>query len=152
MGKSGGNDRDRGGGTNRRGWWRLGNLKDPQVGAPETVERNEKIVAEGFWPKLRRLMGKLPFAEDLVAAYFCAMDPKTPWQVRAILLAALAYFVVPLDFIPDFLAGLGFVDDAGVLMTAVKMVADNITEEHRAKAREVLAQEDIVDPDDPQRS
>ena len=93
---------------------------------PATVERNEKIVDRDFWNKLRKVAGKVPFAEDAAAAYFCAIDPTTPAKVKATLFAALAYFVMPFDVIPDFLAGIGFTDDAAVIALALSLVAKNI--------------------------
>jgi len=105
---------------------------------PATIARNERIVDAGFWKKLRQVAGKIPFAEDAAAAYFCAVDPRTPSKVKAVLLAALAYFVMPFDLIPDFIAGFGFTDDAAVLAMAVSLVAGNITETHRRRAREAL--------------
>jgi uncharacterized membrane protein YkvA (DUF1232 family) len=104
----------------------------------EQMAADENKVRRGFWPKLRRVMGQLPFAENLVAAYYCALDPATPKTTKAILLAALAYFVVPLDVVPDFLALIGFGDDAAVLFAAYNMVAREITAEHRERARMAL--------------
>lgn len=111
----------------------------PETPLPEPVdsqkfERDRARVERGFWPKIGRLAAKVPFLGDLVAAYYCAIDPKSPFQVRAVLMAALAYFVLPIDLIPDFLAVFGFADDATVLYGAVKTVAKHITPEHRAKA------------------
>ena len=78
-------------------------LPDPAVyQLPVVIERNRRTVERGFWKKLLQLTGRIPFAEDLAAAYFCATDPKTPTRVKGILLAALAYFVMPVDLIPDF--------------------------------------------------
>ena len=71
-----------------------------------------------FWRKTRRVAARLPFAEDLLAAYYCAFDRATPLQVKATLVGAIAYFVLPLDAIPDVLPVLGFTDDAAVLATA----------------------------------
>lgn|SRR3569832_699749 len=105
---------------------------------PATVARNEKIVDRDFWAKLRKVAGKVPFAEDAAAAYFCAVDPTTPSKVKATLFAALAYFVMPFDVVPDFLAGIGFTDDAAVVALAISMVAKNIRPEHRARARAAL--------------
>ncbi len=119
----------------------LDDLDTNAVTSPHDVEHNEKIVEEGFWPKIRRLAGRLPFAEDLVAAYYCAMDPASDWKVRAVLMAALAYFVMPVDVLPDVLAGLGYTDDAGVLAAAIKVVASHITDRHRSLARTALARE-----------
>jgi uncharacterized membrane protein YkvA (DUF1232 family) len=92
-----------------------------------------------FWPKFRRFAARLPFAEDLVAAYFCAFDRDTPRHVQVALIGALAYFVLPFDFIPDMMPLIGFTDDAAVLATAIKLVASHITADHREAARCVLA-------------
>jgi uncharacterized membrane protein YkvA (DUF1232 family) len=110
----------------------------PTVKLPVPMPRDERIVERGFWEKLLRVAGRIPFAEDAAAAYFCAVDPRTPARVRAILFAALAYFVMPFDVVPDFLAGIGFTDDAAVIAMALTVVAGNITEEHRARARAAL--------------
>ena len=68
-----------------------------------------------FWIKLKRVAAKLPFAEDLLAAYYCAFDKQTPRHVQVALLGAIAYFILPFDFIPDMMPVLGFTDDAAVL-------------------------------------
>jgi uncharacterized membrane protein YkvA (DUF1232 family) len=102
------------------------------------VERDEDRVRRGFWPKLKRVAAKLPFAEDLLTAYYCAFDNDTPLRVRAALLGALAYFVLPFDFVPDFLPILGFTDDAAVMATAIKLVIDHIRPEHRDAAKQAL--------------
>jgi uncharacterized membrane protein YkvA (DUF1232 family) len=80
----------------------------------------------------------LPFAEDLLAAYYCAFDRETPLPVKAALVGALAYFVLPVDAIPDVLPVLGFTDDAAVLATAIKLVSSHIRPEHRAAAKDKL--------------
>src|SRR3984885_7168987 len=88
-----------------------------------------------FWAQLRRVGATLPFAEDLFSAYYCAFDSQTPRHVQAALLGAIAYFILPFDFIPDMLPVLGFTDDAAVLATAIRLVAAHITPEHRDAAR-----------------
>jgi len=113
------------------------------------MKRNERVVSEGFWLKVRRLIGRLPFIEDLLAAYFCAIDPTTPIRARAILFGALAYFVLPADAIPDFIAVLGFTDDAAVLAAAITTVGAYVTAAHRQAARRALA---VVEAGEPQRS
>jgi uncharacterized membrane protein YkvA (DUF1232 family) len=100
-----------------------------------------RTVSRGFWGKLRRALAFLPFAEDLVAARYCAFDPATPAYVKAVLMAALAYFILPADVIPDFVAGFGFTDDAAVLLAALKAVNDHLRPEHRAKAKTWLERE-----------
>lgn len=109
-------------------------------GAEEKIDANEKKVIAGFWKTLAKAAGKVPFVEELVASYYCAMDPATPNRVRAILLAALAYFVLPMDAIPDFLAIFGFSDDIAVLGAVFATLGGSISEAHRTLAREKLAQ------------
>src|SRR6185295_11715754 len=110
---------------------------------PVVYSRNERTVREGFWRKLRRLAGMMPFSEDLVAAYFCAVDPLTPLPARAALVAALAYFVVPMDLIPDFIAGFGYSDDATALATAIGIAGSYMRDEHRAAARRALLKPEL---------
>src|ERR1700738_436404 len=79
---------------------------------------DEKLVRDGFWQKARKTLGRVPFTEDAVAAFHCATDNATPLALRVTLFGALAYFVMPFDIIPDFIAGLGYTDDAAVLLAA----------------------------------
>jgi uncharacterized membrane protein YkvA (DUF1232 family) len=114
-------------------------LPDPAViHLPATIAQNERIVERGFWKKLLAVAGRIPFADDAAAAYFCATDPTTPTRVRGVLFAALAYFVMPFDVIPDFVAGLGFTDDAAVLAMALGLVSRHIKPRHIDRAREAL--------------
>jgi uncharacterized membrane protein YkvA (DUF1232 family) len=103
------------------------------------AERDEARVRRGFWSKVKRVAARLPFAEDLLSAYYCAFDRTTPIQVKAALLGALAYFVLPVDLVPDILPILGYADDAAVLATALRLVASHIRPEHREAARQALA-------------
>src|SRR5262245_48577420 len=105
----------------------------------DKAARDEANVRQGFWLKAKRVARKLPFAEDLLAAYYCAFDPTTPLKVRAALLAALAYFVLPFDWVPDMLPLLGYADDAAVLLTALRLVAAHMRREHREAARRALS-------------
>ena len=104
----------------------------------DELAKDRESVRKRFWVKFKRVVTKLPFAEDLLAAYYCAFDKQTPCHVQATLLGALAYFILPFDFIPDMLPVLGFTDDAAVLATAIRLVAAHITPEHRAAARAAL--------------
>jgi uncharacterized membrane protein YkvA (DUF1232 family) len=113
-----------------------------EILGPEKDERADEArsarIKRTFWKTFRRAVGYIPFADDLVAAYFCALDPATPHRVRAILLGALAYFVLPFDAVPDFLAGIGFSDDVTVLLGAIAMVRAHITPAHRAAAKRAM--------------
>ena len=104
----------------------------------DRLAQDRDSVRRRFWSKLKRVAARLPFAEDLLAAYYCAFDRQTPRHVQVALLGALAYFILPFDFIPDMMPVLGFTDDAAILDTAIRMVATHIRPEHREAARAAL--------------
>ncbi len=107
---------------------------------PGTVERNEETVRKGFWSKLKRNLARVPMADQVVAAYYAAFDPATPFRTKAMLLAALAYFIMPVDVVPDFILGLGFTDDMTVLLTAFGLIRSHVTEDHLERAKETVEQ------------
>jgi uncharacterized membrane protein YkvA (DUF1232 family) len=104
----------------------------------DRLAQDRESVRRRFWTKFKRIAARLPFAEELLAAYYCAFDKETPRHVQVALLGAIAYFILPFDFIPDMLPVLGFTDDAAVLATALRMVATHITPDHRAAAKAAL--------------
>jgi len=103
-----------------------------------TPEENERIVQDGFAAKIRAVARRVPFIEDAIAAYRCARDPATPLTARLAIMAALAYFVIPLDAIPDVIAVLGFTDDAAVFWAAWRTIKPHVTDAHRAAAKVYL--------------
>lgn len=105
------------------------------MGLPATVQPPDE---REFWKKLRRVLAHVPFAEDLVAAYHCACDRETPAYVRTVLFGAVAYFILPVDMVPDIVAGLGFTDDASVLIAAMAAVGRHIQPKHRISAKKTL--------------
>lgn len=118
----------------------IGEILEP--GSPDEEARQEKRVREGFWRTAKRAARQVPFMEEVVAAYYAALDKRTPTRVRGTLLAALAYFVLPFDFVPDFLIGLGFTDDIAVLTAAITAIRGHIKPAHRKAAREALAEDE----------
>ena len=105
-----------------------------------------------FWTKLRRVLAQIPFAEDLVAGYYCALDRDTPTRVRAILFGAIAYFVLPADAVPDLFVGLGFTDDAAVLAAAIAAVSRHLQPRHRARPAPAWSASPTSLPGSPQAS
>ena len=101
-------------------------------------DSDDGALQRGFWRKLTSVAARIPFAEDALAAYYCALDRQTPLSVRAALWGALAYFIMPFDVIPDYLPLIGYTDDAAVLATALRMVASHMLPEHREAARRAL--------------
>ncbi|MCX5494696.1 YkvA family protein [Kaistia dalseonensis] len=120
----------------------MGNVRSGDILGPEGSDEQAEKVRAGFWKTMRRAARRIPFAEDVAAAYFCAFDGDTPLRVRVTLMGALAYFVLPIDAVPDFIAGIGFTDDAAVLMTAVTLLGAHLKPVHREAARRALAGDD----------
>lgn len=104
----------------------------------DKLKQDQARVERDFWQKLKAAARKIPFIDDVTAVYYCALDPATPLQVKVILYGALAYFVVPFDLVPDFMALIGFADDAAVLYAAIRAVLPHIRPEHRLRAKEAL--------------
>jgi uncharacterized membrane protein YkvA (DUF1232 family) len=107
-------------------------------GETGSQDKRERVVRAKFWPKLKRVMTKVPFARDAAAAYYCAIDRDTPLRAKGIILAALAYFIMPLDAIPDMLAVVGFTDDIAVMTAAFAMIRAHIKMEHYDAADAML--------------
>ena len=105
---------------------------------PAVVRVNELRVQRGFWPKFRRTASKVPFAKDLLSVYFSARDEDTPLRAKGMMMAALAYFVLPTDALPDIIAGIGFSDDAAVLMALIGVLGRNIKPKHKQEAKALL--------------
>ncbi|AMD60151.1 YkvA family protein [Rhizobium pusense] len=107
-------------------------------GETDRQREREEVVRTRFWPKLKRVMSKVPFARDAAAAYYCAIDRDTPLRAKGIILAALAYFIMPFDAVPDMLAVVGFTDDIAVITAALAMIRANIKMEHYDAADAML--------------
>ncbi|MBN9070428.1 MAG: DUF1232 domain-containing protein [Rhizobiales bacterium] len=107
--------------------------------ARQQAADQESLVRRDFWRTVKCAARQVPFMDEVVAAYYCALDRKTPLRAKGILLAALAYFVMPADAIPDVLLGIGFTDDIAVLTAAISAVAAHVTPAHRAAARAALS-------------
>jgi uncharacterized membrane protein YkvA (DUF1232 family) len=120
-------------------WFQTQAASWPDIAAlTRRMAGNERELRRSFWRKLKSLVAGLPFAEDLLTAHYCAFDRKTPLHVKAVLLGAIAYFIMPDDLIPDYIPVIGYTDDAAVLAAAVKLVTSHIKPEHREAAQHTL--------------
>ena len=112
---------------------------DPSKALVPSVQKvNEVRVKAGFWPKIGRVAARIPFANQAVSVYYAARDPETPMAAKGIMLGALAYFVMPIDAIPDVLAGIGFTDDAAVITAVIATLGANVRKRHRELAEKAL--------------
>lgn len=107
------------------------------------LEQNLKTVgpkAEGLIKKIVQGAGSI--AHDLVIGalklYYCTVDENTPKRSRTIALAALAYFIFPLDAIPDMIPIVGYTDDMAMIAGSIGSLAVHLTPEHQRKAEKRL--------------
>lgn len=105
---------------------------------PSVVKVNDLRVQRGFWPKIVRTAARIPFADQALSVWFAARDPQTPTAAKGMMLGALAYFVLPVDAIPDIFAGIGFTDDAAVFAALIATLGANIKRRHRDAAEQAL--------------
>jgi uncharacterized membrane protein YkvA (DUF1232 family) len=128
-------------------WRMMDDVKIGEIllpGEESEQEKRARKVEAGFWPTFRRAVRQLPFSRDVVAGYYCAIDPASPRRVRGILLAALAYFILPFDVVPDLLAFVGFSDDIAVLAAAISAVRVHLEPRHYERADKALADPDTA--------
>jgi uncharacterized membrane protein YkvA (DUF1232 family) len=116
-------------------------LIKPEIYVGSDEPHNEQIVRERFAAKAKRCLRQIPLAQETVAMYFCLLDSRTPVWVKATVGAALAYFILPFDAVPDFLPIIGLSDDASVIAAAVTAVAAHINDDHHARARQWMEHE-----------
>ena len=115
------------------------NALDPSYALVPAVQKvNEVRVRKGFWPKIRRTAARIPFAGQALSVWFAARDPETPAAAKGLMLGALAYFVLPVDAIPDIFAVVGFTDDAAVFAALLATLGANIKRRHKDQADEAL--------------
>lgn len=94
-----------------------------------------------LWNKLRRTIrvAGRELIEKALLLYFVLRDPRAPVWAKTTVIAALGYFIAPIDAIPDLLPGAGFIDDLGVLALALGSVAASITPRMRERAGRLVA-------------
>ncbi len=94
-------------------------------GDTETAEKI-KFVEENLWEKLERVGKKISFAKDLLALVKYMRDPYVSWHRKAIVVAALIYFISPIDAIPDIAPLIGYLDDLGVITALLKYLGQEL--------------------------
>ncbi|GBF49337.1 hypothetical protein LPTSP4_08480 [Leptospira ryugenii] len=94
----------------------------------------ETYVKENFWKKVKEVGGKVPFLRDAIALYYCLLDESTSLTAKASIAFALAYFILPIDAIPDLFLVLGFTDDATIIASTIYMLQTQLKPIHYEKA------------------
>lgn len=92
----------------------------------EEVEKKIEFVDENLWGKLEKSGKRISFAKDILALYRYMKDPFVKWYRKAIVVAALVYFIVPIDTIPDLTPFFGYLDDLGVITALLKYLGSEL--------------------------
>ena len=95
---------------------------------------------DSLWKKVAAFAARAgrEIIEKVLVLYYCFQDPDTPAWAKIIIVAALGYFIAPLDAIPDVMPGVGFSDDLGAVAVALAAVAMHIKPEYWQQAKEKL--------------
>lgn len=94
----------------------------------------------GFWTKVKdfAIQAGREVIEKALWLYYAAQRPDTPAWAKTTIYGALAYFMSPIDAIPDLTPLVGFTDDLGALAVAVSLVAAYINDDVKTQATQKL--------------
>jgi len=92
----------------------------------EEYKREAELIADQFEAKLKKANKGLRFTSDLMALFRYMTDPEVHWAKKTIVVAALLYFIIPLDSIPDFTPIAGYLDDIGVVAAAIRYLGTQL--------------------------
>ena len=106
----------------------LEELDELDFGGETEEDINKKIeyVEENLWTKLERVGKKISFAKDILALVRYMRDSQVSWHRKAIVAAALIYFISPIDAIPDITPLIGYLDDLGVITALLKYLGHEL--------------------------
>lgn len=107
-----------------------------------TYRRQAHQVGEQFEEKLERVGKKLRFAQDLLALFRYFMDGRVAWQRKTVVVAALLYFISPIDAIPDLAPFIGYLDDFGVILAVTKYMSAELAPYYTVPAEPLAMREE----------
>ena len=116
--------------------------KEIQIGNSSSIKEhsNDNYSDEKLWKKISRY-GKtagVGVLEKVLWLYYASKRPATPAWAKAVIYSAIAYFILPIDAIPDFIPVTGYSDDLVTLSAAVTTIAVYIDDSVKAKTKEIL--------------
>jgi uncharacterized membrane protein YkvA (DUF1232 family) len=105
-------------------------------------EYSQQFSEDSFWDKLRGFAKQAgrEVVEKSLTLYYVGTDPAVPTWAKGVIAAALGYFIVPLDAIPDLAPFVGYADDLGAISMALAAIASCISDEHLQKAKAKTAE------------
>lgn len=113
--------------------WREIEYDDDEVVTPNKHRINQQEVEEkinyvdaNIWTKIEQVGKKISFAKDIAALYRYMTDRYVSWHRKAIVVAALIYFISPIDAVPDIAPLIGYLDDLGVITALLKYLGSEL--------------------------
>ena len=106
---------------------KLDEFEELDFGGVKETEDKIKYVENNLWGKLENVGKKISFAKDIVALFNYMRDPFVTWHRKAIVVAALIYFISPIDTIPDLAPFFGYLDDLGVITALLKFLGSELS-------------------------
>lgn len=110
----------------------------PKLPARIPKDYDERRVRREFWPKLKRTIGRVPGLADVLALWYYLNSDRAPWKHKLSIVATLAYFILPIDAIPDILGPLGYTDDIAVALGLIRFIGSDLMYPYRLYARKWL--------------
>lgn len=103
------------------------------------MKDDKQYTEQGFWEKITTTAKKAgqEVVEKALQLYYTAEASETPGWLKAVIYGALAYLIMPLDAIPDFLPG-GYADDLPIMAGALSAAIAHITPEIKERAKKKL--------------
>jgi uncharacterized membrane protein YkvA (DUF1232 family) len=105
----------------------LDEFEELDFGGVKETESKIKYVENNLWGKLESVGKKISFAKDIVALFNYMRDPFVTWHRKTIVVAALIYFISPIDTIPDLAPLFGYLDDLGVITALLKFLGSELS-------------------------
>lgn len=115
---------------------KLEDFDELDFGDIRETEEKIKFVEGNLWTKLERVGKKISFAKDILALFNYMRDPFVSWHRKAIVVAALIYFISPIDAIPDIAPLIGYLDDLGVITALMKYLGSELIPYYKPGFRE----------------
>lgn len=79
-----------------------------------------------------------------------AHDPRTPAAVRYLVYGGIAFTLIPDEWLPDWVPGLGLVDEAaiipGVIAVSMMMIPQEVKDDHDAEAEVGIERKKLAGP------
>ena len=94
----------------------------------EKFNEGSDYIDENFWSKVEKVGKKLSFTKDIKALYNYFSEKNISWYRKTIVVAALVYFIMPIDAIPDISPLIGYLDDLGVITAVIKYLGSELNQ------------------------